>query len=232
MTEVATAGGGVPDLYRPPVTAAIDSSDIRLPKLKVGHWSTPQVQEGLAKPGDLFTHLTKEDATVLREAKAKVGVEEPLEFYVLAVRKGWSLSRPGEDLKSWAFDDPNRDPDAWKTFTYSIAIPEFDEELPYDFLLSKTSMSSANLINLLLKKHEQHSAAHELAFHLRTKYRENDNGKWFVSAVTPAPATQNAAEKKARDASIEVASTLALLAAAAPQPAARPAIDEAAEPSI
>lgn len=226
-----TTPAGVPDLYRPPVTANIDASDIKLPKLKIGHYSTPQVQEGLAQAGDIFSHITKEDATVLRAAKPKVGVEDPIEFYVLAIRKGWSLANDG-DLQTWADDDPNRDPDAWRTYTYSIAIPEFDEEMPYDFLITRSSMSSANLINLLLKKHEARGAGHELPFQLRTKYRENEKGKWYVASVTPAPETSNAAERKAREQSVEVAGTLALLAAAAPAPTARPAVDESAEPSI
>lgn len=223
----------VPDLYRPPVSAGLDASDIKLPKLKVAHYSTPQVQDGIdgLQAGDLFTHITKEDVTVLRKAKPKHGVEEPLEFYVLAVRKGWSLSVNNE-LQTWSDDDPNRDPDAWRTYTYSIAIPEFDEGLPYDFLITRSSMSSANLINLLLKKHEQNGAGHELAFHLRTKYRENDNGKWYVAAVTPAPAVENAAARKAREQAIEVAGNLSLLAAAAPAPRPAPAIDPASEPSI
>ena len=94
-------------------------------------------------------------------------------------------------------------------------------------------MSSANLINLLLKKHEHGGGAgHELAFQLRTKYRENEKGKWYVAAVTPAPEVQNAKERSAREEAIEVASTLALLAAAAPAPARQPAIDPANEPSI
>lgn len=229
MSEVATTGGGVPELYRPPVSAGLDASDIRLPKVKIGHYSTPQVQEGLAQPGDIFTHLTKEDATVLRTAKPKVGVEDPLEFYVLNVRKGWSLSTDG-DLQSWSFDDPNRDPDAWLTYTYAIAIPEFDEELPYDFLITKSGKPAANLINLLLKRHETHGSASELAFHLRTKYRENEKGKWYVASVTPAPAPANATERKAREAAVEAADGLALLAAAAPVPAPAPSNIE--EPSI
>lgn len=241
--EVATTGASVPELYRPPISAGLDASDIRLPKLKIGQFSTNQVQDQLVKAGDIFSHLTAEDATLLREAKPKVGVEDPLEFFVLGIRKGWSMKDENDDLQSYADDDArvpalmeNPDPKKrpWRTYSYTVAVPSVDEELPYTLLFTRSSIPAARTINLFVKRYESQGPGYEVPFMLRTKYRENGENRWYVAAVEQAQEPANAKDRKARESTIQVVSDLAMIAAAAPAPSVSRsvAVDDSNEPSI
>lgn len=235
MTELATQGSTelAPLYSRPQASADLDASDIQLPKLKIGQSMTPQVQEGLVHLGDLFTHTTADDADVVRVAPDKDGVplSDGLEFYVLGVRKGWSLQADGE-LTTWAFDDPSRPEKAYKTYTYTVAIPEVDEQLPFNLLLTKTSAPAAKQINLLLKRYATDGDDSQLALVLGSK-KKVDSAKgysWFVAQVTTAPEPTDAKGRKAREAAQATAKALAGLVQSAP--AASTAAADDGQPSI
>jgi hypothetical protein len=232
LSDIATTGSNLPDLYRPAVTADIDASDIKLPKLKIGQFGTPQVQEGLVKAGSLFTHLTREDADeILTNTGDGIPAADGLEFYVLGIRKAWSLTDDNDELQTWEDHDPSRPQNAQRTYTYTVAIPSVDEQMPFNLLLKSSSTPAAKQINLLLKKYEAAGDVTQLAFLIGSKRRENvDKGhKWYVAQVTTAPEPTDAKGRKAREAAQAVAANLAGLVQA-PAPAAAPADD--GQPSI
>jgi hypothetical protein len=215
LSDIATTDpAALPELYRPAVSADLDASDIRLPKLKIGQFMTPQVQEGLVKAGSIFTCATREDAEVLVESGPDgVPVEGGPEFYVLGVRKGWSLTDADDELQTWAFDDPAHPEKANLTYTYTVAVPSVDEQLPFTLLLTRTSTPAARQINLLLKKYESGGDGSQLALLIGSKKRENtEKGfKWYVAQVTTAPEPSDAKSRKAREAAQAVAGNLAAL---------------------
>lgn len=224
MTEIATTGSALPELYRPAVSADLDASDIRLPKVKIGQFMTPQVQEGLVKAGSIFTCATREDADVLVESGTDgVPVDSGVEFYVLGVRKGWSLTDEADELQTWAFNDPAHPENADLTYTYTVAVPSVDEQLPFTLLLTRTSTPAARQINLLLKKYEAVHDGSQLALLIGSKKRENtEKGfKWYVAQVSTAPEPADAKARKAREAAQAVAANLAgLVQSTAPAAAA------------
>lgn len=220
MSELATTGSRLPDLYRPQsVSADLDGTDIVKPKLKIGQYMSPQVQEGLVKAGSIFTHLTEDDAETIIEAGPEGVQAMGLEFYVLGVRKGKSISEDGE-LRTFAFNDPNAPEDAWITYTYTLAIPTVDSELPYQLLLTRTSIPAARQLNLLLKKYEAQGGGGLPAFVLKTKLRQNTEKKykWFVAQVSTAPAPSNAKEREARETNQRIAASLTEMVAGTPGP--------------
>lgn len=194
----------VPDLIRTPALE-IDAEDIALPKLKLGQYGADAVKGQLVKPGSLFTQTGNDDpepiVLLAPEGKAKdtQGMQGVV-FHVLGVRKGKSFSEPGGDLEVYAFNDANAPEAAWTTFTYSIAIPSEDTEVPYTFFLTKTGKPAAKQINTALVKSGR--PPWHTAFGVTTKYRSNAKGEWFVPVITTVEAT---------DENIAVAERLAVM---------------------
>lgn len=215
-TEVTQREGAqVPALAQTPATE-ITADDVALPKLKIGQFMSNAVQENLVPAGSLFTSLDQDDPDpqVLWEP----GNDDGVTFYVLSLRKGKSVSEGGE-LVTFDFNDPDAPPDAWVTYTYAIAIPEVDEDLPFKFLLTRTGKPAAQQINLILKKNAAAGPSYGIAFEVRTAERSNDKGKFFVPRVRQVEADAK---------QVEVAERLALMIAG--EPAAAQATGD--EPSI
>lgn len=189
MERVADAA--VPDLVRTPALE-IDAEDVALPKLKLGQYGADAVKGQLVKAGSLFTQNSNDDPdpVVLLAPEGKAKDTQGLDgvvFHVLGVRKGKSYSEPGGDLETYAFNDPNAPEEAWTTFTYSIAIPSENTEVPYTFFLTKTGKPAAKAMNTQLVtsgKPPWHTA-----FAVTTKFRENPKGQWFVPVITTVEAT-------------------------------------------
>lgn len=178
--------------YNP--STSLDASDMALPRIKVGQSMTPHVQEGRVQNGAIFSELGKDDPDP-EVLAAPDG--ETVRFYVIAGPiKGWSASINGK-LETYAFDDPNRDPDAWKTYKYTLAIPDADEGLPYTFLMTRTALSAAKQINTVLARQAEKGPAHTVGFDLSTRKKSNDKGTWFTPVVSPAGAPSTKAEKDA-----------------------------------
>lgn len=179
-TEVATTEpSSVPALITTPAVE-LTADDIALPKVKLGQFMSDHVQEGRVPAGSIFTTLGPDDPDpiVLWEQDGK----DLVEFYVLAMRKGKSVSEGGE-LILFQYDDPEAPSDAWVTYNYVIAIPKADDELPYTFLLTRTGKPAAQNLNMVIAKNAATAPAHTLAFSLDCVQRENKKGKFFVPRV-------------------------------------------------
>jgi hypothetical protein len=183
-----TQNSAVPALYDPANT--ITNEDVILPKLKVGQYSSGLVQDEIVPAGALFTVTDAEDPepVVLAETKDKNGVV----VHVLSTpRKGWSYSddeETGGELLRWAFDDPERHPKAWVTYTYPVLIPEADTDVPYTLLLTRSNKPTALKINTVLKRNAGSGPPWATAFRLTTQRRERGNNKWFVVQASPVEA--------------------------------------------
>jgi hypothetical protein len=231
--ELATqAQGGVPALAYSP-TQEMTSEDIALPKLKIGQGMTGHVQEGRVKAGSIFTELSADDPdpVVLSECTSyKDGAKDPVTFYVLGwPRKGKSLSSDGE-LETWDFNDPEAPKEAWTTYGYTIVVPDFEDQLPFKMLLTRTNTPAAKQINLILQKAAAFGDPSEVAFELTTAFREKDSHKWHIAQVRQAQEPTTAADRKKREAQIEVVRNLAALVQQAPPQAASVASSD--EPAI
>lgn len=214
--EVATTqGSGVPALAATPATE-LSAEDIALPSIKLGQFMSAHVQEGRVPKGSIFsaTGADDPDPVVLWEQ----GDEKKLRFYVLALRKGKSVSSDGE-LILFDYNDPNAPAEAWVTYNYTLALPDVDTEVPFKLLLTRTGKPAAQQINTILAKNAS-TPAYKLAFDLDCRERKNAKGTFFVPRVSSAAATE---------AESAVAEKLSAMVTA--DPVAGPA-DRAEEPSI
>lgn len=214
-SEVATTQGAVPALASTPATE-LSSEDIALSTIKLGQFMSEHVQEGRVPKGSIFssTGADDPDPIVLWEQ----GQEDKLRFYVLALRKGKSVSSDGE-LVLFDYNDPEAPAEAWVTYNYTIALPDVDEEMPYKLLLTRTGKPAAQQINTVLAKNGT-TPSYKLAFDLDCKERKNKKGTFYVPRVSFAEATE---------AESAVAEKLSQIVAA--DPVAAP-VERADEPEI
>ena len=196
----------------------IDSSDVALPKLYVAHYLTKAVQDGLVVAGQIFSASgpADPDPVVLYDGKPD---SEGVLIHVLSLTKGRS-AKVGDDLKIFAFDDPDAPADSWITYNYVVVVPEFDADVPHKLLLARSGTSAARTINTVLKKNEARGPAYLAAFRISTAKQENDKGRWFTPLV-------RVVEAKAEH--VALVSGLADLVCAAPAQISPPRSDE---PSI
>lgn len=204
-TTLERPAASVPALVNTPALE-IEASDIALPALKIGHFSSTPCQDGRVTPGALFTSLGDDDPEPAElwvppkggEAKEK----SPLLFHVLGMRKGLSYSEQGGDLEMWQFGDPNAHPDSWTTYNYFVCLPEVDQEVPYKFLLTKTKAAAAKQINYALMKSAASGPPWNVAFTVKTAGRENSKGKYFVPLISVVEASKS---------NVEIAERLAIM---------------------
>ncbi len=213
---------GVPALA--PISAAlggIGGADIALPKLYKGEYQAALVQDPdvpSVTAGCLFVASGPDDpdpAVIVKDA-TKAG-EKGVLAHVLAIKKGLSRQDADGELQTWAWGDPAAPADAKPTFTYFLALPEVDEDVPVKVTMAKTSVGCAKRINFHLLKHGANP--HEVAFRLKLKPRTSENpggGKyrWFVWV-------EELVEAKPGD--VEIAARLAAWATAAPADVEQPA---------
>lgn len=217
--EVATTqDAGVPALAYSPAQG-LTGEDIALPALKLGQFMSDHVQEGRVPAGSIFaaTGADDPDPVILWEQ----GDTDKLRFYVLALKKGKSVSADGE-LVLFDYNDPDAPAEAWVTYQYTIAIPSADEGMPYKFLLTRTGKPAAQQINTILTKNNA-TPAYKLAFELDCKERSNKKGKFFVPRVSHVEATE---------AEAGVAENLSNLVNADPTAGQAGPADRAEEPGI
>lgn len=194
MTAVATKEAGVPALaHRPNVTADLTSEDVALPRLYIGQYMSDAVKADLVKAGSLFTATGSDDpepnVLAASEKGAGVSAENAVTFHVLALRKGKSLSEEGGALQMWDYDDPSAPEEAWVTYSYTIAIPDVDPDMPFKWLLTRTGRPAAKQINTVLVKNAN-TPAYEMAFKVSTQKKGNAKGEYFVAKVSPAAASK------------------------------------------
>ncbi len=174
-----------------PYTPALDinSSDMQLPRVKIGQFMSSAVQEQLVKPGSIYSSTGEDDPApeVLWDPKSK-GAPGVL-FHVLGLTKGRSCMVDGR-FERYAIDAPDAPADSWVTYDYVVCLPEFDPEVPYKMLFTRTQTACAKSINTVLKKNESRGPSYATAFRLTTAERENAKGKFFVPRATVVEATQ------------------------------------------
>jgi hypothetical protein len=170
-------------------TFNVDAGDIALPKVYICQALTKSVTDELAKSGDVIVAAGPDDpdAEVVYSPKDKD--DAGVLFHVLRLDRGKSYSEKNGPLQTWAFDDPAAHADAWVTYTYTVALPEIDPDMPHKFLLTKSNRGTAKRINLMLAKAVQHGNLYDVAFRLTTAPKQNEKGKWFVAVVKTDTAT-------------------------------------------
>ena len=197
-TEVEKVAGGVPDLVRTPALE-ITAEDVQLPRLYVGQFMSQAVQDGAVKAGDVYVADGADDPSP--EVLFNSGSNEPGALvHILNLRKGKSAQVDG-DLMLFDFDDPSAPEDAWVTYNYVVALPEYDTEVPAKWLLTRTGRPTAQRINTVIKRNEATAPAFAHAFRVKTVERKNEKGRFYVPAITVA---------EARSEDVEVAGKLAV----------------------
>lgn len=241
MSELATQpDAAVPALAYDPGTT-IESDDVSLPRIKIAHYMHGYVQDNQLVAGSIFSETGPDDPdpqSLVTAEKGNVGTPDGdpgLEFFVLqGPLKGWSYSEKGsnDDLETWRFDDPNRHPDAWRTYKYVLAVPDADEDVPFTLLLTKTSIPAAKQINTVLVRSAGSGPTSEIAFRLRAKFRSKTIGgqeqRWYIAQVSLSDEPTNKAEREKREKSLEVVRQLAGIVGQAPSTPPPAAVNEPA----
>lgn len=180
--EVSEVKSSVPAMVHRPALE-IDGGDVALPRLYIGQFTSDAVKQGLVKAGSIYAAQGQDDPdpVVLSVGNPKTGVarDAGVTVHILGMRKGKSYSDGGE-LELFDFNDPNAPAEAWVTYNYTVCLPDFDKDVPYKWLLTKSGARTAKAINMVLMKNA-HRPAHELAFNFWTDHRENAKGEWFVA---------------------------------------------------
>lgn len=207
----------LPALYTPPALD-IDGDDITLPRMYMGQGMSAAVTDGDMKVGDLYIALGPDDPdpeVVWQQGSDKPGVL----VSVLSLKRGWSLNRDN-DLFTWDYHDPDRDPEARPTWDYMLAVHEPAQDLPVKFLLKGASTSSAKQMNLVLRKAQlSGTPAYAVGFWVAAlrRTRSESRGSYAAARVTRAELT---------DEQIAKAAELAEMVASAPQAKAPAPADE------
>jgi hypothetical protein len=217
MTEVATIEKGAVPALAPTPANELSAEDIALPTIKLGQFMSEHVQEKRVDAGSIFSATSSDDPDPI--TLWEQGSDDKLRFYVLALKKGKSVSSDGE-LVLFDYNDPEAPPDAWVTYNYTVALPNVDAEMPFKFLLTRTGKPAAQQINTVLAKNGT-TPAYKLAFELDCVERSNKKGKFFVPRVKHVEMTE---------AESAVAENLSSLVNA--DPAAAAPADRAEEPQI
>jgi hypothetical protein len=172
----------VPALVQTPALE-IGAGDVALPRLYIGQSMSEPVQDGAVEVGQLFTALGQDDPEP-QVVSDKGEDADGVLVHVLGMTRKKSLSKDGE-LELYDYDDPNAPPEAWVTYNYVVALPEVDPDLPFKLLYTRSATSAAKWIN---------------AFRIKTAFRSNEKGRWYVprvSVVEADPANVEIAEKLA-----------------------------------
>lgn len=187
----------VPDLVRTQSAArTITADDVKWPRLYIAQKAHKAVENDLAKTGDFFVALDKDDTDPV--ILAKRGDAKGVYVHVLDMVKGISRSDGGQ-LETWAYDDPTAPrpgpaTGAWISYTYFLAIPSYDKDIAVRFILSRSGRGAAQKINTVRLRAQGSTPPYELAFKLTSEPRENDKGSWYQALVTPVDATDEGIE--------------------------------------
>jgi hypothetical protein len=185
--------------------SALDASDIRLPRLKVAQYMSKAVTRGLVAYGSMYLSNGQDDPEPVQLTQPGEGddLSEPLRFYVLSVRKGFSYTDTQGELgrtKDGSYPDlalvQGRDPrNVRRTYDYAVVIPSAPE-LPAMFLMHGAwGGQSAKAINtrLMLASSAGQPSEH-VAFKIQTRKGENKKGPFTTALVTldTSPASERA----------------------------------------
>ena len=187
-------------------TYDIGIDDIPLPRLYMGQPGGDAVQEGRVPAHCLWLGLSADDPepNVLYEQGNGDGVL----IHVLDMFTGMSANldsdgnvvKSGGDLRSWnrrnsagQYVDDNGEPapkGAYKTFNFTVCLPEVDAEVPVKFMLKSTSTKAAQKINYVLMKNARQGPGHALAFRITTEPHKKETFRWTQAVVKQVDAEQ------------------------------------------
>lgn len=194
-SEVAQASKSqVPALRDPRI---ITAEDIAIPRLYIGQAISKPVEEGLVKSGNIFTAQDDSDPDPQVLAEGGEADTDGVVIHVLDLRKGISRSIDGV-LETWAYNDPNapvpcKETGAWTVYTYFVAIPEYADDIPFRWLLSRSAQPAAQKINTVLMRNKGGTPPYEYAFRVTTTKRSNKKGQQYfvprVAQIEPASAS-------------------------------------------
>ena len=183
------------------------SDDVKLSRVYIAQQLSQAVDFGIAKKGDIYVAAGADDPEAIVIGNEKDSVL----FHVLGMPFKRKSLRTGNELQSWDYNDPAAPSEAWTTYDYTIVLPEFDTELPYKFLPSRSNTNTCRRLNMQLLKAARLGPVYNLAFRMTTEQRQKDANKWHIAVVKQVEATHEG---------IAVAESLVDLvgAEAAPQP--------------
>src|ERR1700761_3885184 len=181
--EVAVAS--VPSLVKPRDTSSeYDADDILIKGLYVVQYMSNSAKEGYATAGDLIVADGADDEDPTKLWSWKNGKDEPgVKAHVLSMRKGWS-KKDGDSFEVWAYNDPDRDKDADRTYNYFLCLPDVDDELPFKLTLSRSGEKPAGKMNRESMRHANIGPSYEIQWSFKTIARDSPNGKFFVLSPT------------------------------------------------
>jgi hypothetical protein len=107
-----------------------------------------------------------------------------VDFNVLALRKSKSISVNGE-LVRFNFDDPDVPPEAWTVYTYFVALPGNEDDVPVKWILTRSGKPAAQKINTVLARTAGEQPSFMSGFNLTTSERHDAQRghRWHVPRV-------------------------------------------------
>lgn len=184
----------VPALVPTPATL-ITAEDIAIPRLYVGNFLSQAVRSQAVKFGDVYLAAGADDEDP--QLLWSLGSDDPgVLMHVLHLRKGKSWQRDrGAPLEVFDYGDPAVPDGAWTTYSYTVLLPEIDQELPARMLLTKSGTPVARKINTVLARNAPQGPMYNNAFRVTSAKRQKDTNEWaiFQVATTTAQAEHVAA---------------------------------------
>ncbi len=204
-TDVTQVQEGQVPALRQDASNTLTAADISFPRLYLGQAISNSVQDGNVAIGDYFVATDGDDPDPNVIASSPESADEGVLLYVLDLRKGISRSTEDGGLDTWAFDAPDapapgKATGAWVSYTYFVALPEVDEDIPVRYLLSRSGQPAARKINtILLRLNESGTPHYQQAFRLYQAERANREKKRYriprIASVEGTDASRAIAEK-------------------------------------
>lgn len=188
-TDIDRSQSSVPALYDP--ASSIDADDIEFPRLYIAQATHQFVQDGLAKSGALVLASGGDDPDPV--ILAQPGDSKGVDLHILSLRKSKSDSVDGE-LVRYNFDDPDVPPTAWTVYTYFVALPGVEDDVPVKWILTRSGKPAAQKMNTVLARAAGSAPPFMTAFNLTTAERRDaaKGHRWFVPRVKPIEPSEDA----------------------------------------
>lgn len=181
-TGLTEGHSAVPALYDP--ASSIDAEDIEFPRLYIAQGTHGFVQAELVRRGSLVLATSGDDPDP--RILTQPGDVKGIDLSVLALRKSKSVSVDGELIR-FNFDDPDVPPKAWTVYTYFIALPGIEDDVPVKWILTRSGKPAAQKINTVLARTAGSQPMFRSAFNLTTAERVDvqKGHRWHVPRIKP-----------------------------------------------
>jgi hypothetical protein len=176
--EVAVQESALPALAPTPAVAGLTGADVALPKLYKGETQSNAFKDDLVPKGCIYVASGGDDPepqVIWEQGKA-----DGVLVHVLDLVKGKSLQDANDELQTWRFDDPEAPAEARTTYTYIVALPEVDEDIPVKLLMTKTSTGTAKRINFELLKAQGQPLAYRITAVEKKAEKGGQKFQWYI----------------------------------------------------